>query len=212
MSAAVKSVEFLAMQQGSLDWFRARMGIPTASEFQAIMTKGRGGADSKTRRTYMLKLAGEILTGEPADTFQSEHMLRGQALEDEARDWYALRTDAELERIGFVRAELEHGAAGASPDSLVNDDGLLEVKTKLPHLHIAGLLEGALPDEHKAQIQGQLWLTGRAWCDYLSYWPRLRPLVIRVPRDEAYIAELATQVSVFLAELRDVVARVREAA
>lgn len=203
-------VEYMTMQQGSLDWCRARMGCCTASEFATVMMKGKGGGESKTRRTYLLKLAGEILTGEPADAIQNDHMLRGQLMENEARDYYAMREDVELERIGFARAKLGGGYVGASPDSLVvGGAGLVEIKTRLPHLQLDVLLTGKIPDEHVAQVQGQLWVTGREWCDYVSYWPRLKPLVVRVHRDEEYIRTLSSSVEYFLDELARVVETVR---
>lgn len=203
-------VEYHAMQQGSLDWHRIRMGCATASEFGTIIAKGRGeNGASKGRQTYMYKLAGELLTDLPAEVFSNEHMLRGQMMEDEARDWYAMQRDVEPQRIGFLRAALGGGYCGASPDSLIGDDGLLEVKTRLPHLQIPVLLAGALPEEHVAQVQGQLWLSGRQWCDYVSYWPKLKPLIVRVPRDDVYITRLATSVELFLAELSELVRAVR---
>lgn len=203
-------VEYMAMQQGSVDWHRARMGCVTASEFATVMMKGKGGAESKTRRTYLLKLAGEILTGELADQVQTDHMLRGQMMEDEARDYYAMREDVELERIGFARARLGGGFVGASPDSLVvGAPGLVEIKTRLPHLQLDVLLSGKIPDEHMAQVQGQLWVTGREWCDYVSYWPRLKPLVVRVHRDEDYIRTMSGAVEAFIDELARVVETVR---
>jgi hypothetical protein len=203
-------VEYHAMQQGSLDWHRIRMGCATASEFGTILAKGRGeNGASKGRATYMYKLAGEILTEQPTEAFSNDHMLRGQMMEDEARDWYAMQRDVEPQRIGFLRAALGGAYVGASPDSLVGDDGLLEVKTRLPHLQIPVLMAGVLPDEHRAQVQGQLWLSGRAWCDYVSYWPKIKPLIVRVPRDEAYIDTLAKSVELFLAELSELVRAVR---
>lgn len=211
MSALLRDIEYHAMQQGSLEWHRVRMGCATASEFATIIAKGRGeNGASKGRATYMYKLAGEILTGQPTEAFSNDHMLRGQMMEDEARDYYAMQRDVEPQRIGFLRASLGGGYVGASPDSLVGDDGLLEVKTRLPHLQIPVLLAGELPGEHLAQVQGQLWLSGRAWCDYVSYWPKLKPLIVRVERDEQYIATLAASVEMFLAELSELVRTVRE--
>jgi len=204
-------VEYHAMQQGSLDWRRIRQGCATASEFSTLMSKGRGeNGASKGRATYMYKLAGEIITGESTDSFSNDHMLRGQAMEEEARDYYAMQTDAAVQCIGFIRAPLSGGYVGASPDALVGTAGLLEIKTRLPHLQIPALLAGALPEEHRAQVQGQLWLSGRSWCDYVSYWPKLKPLVVRVGRDDAYIATLAASVEIFLSELAELVRKIRE--
>ena len=150
--------------------------------------------------------AGERITGEVVEGFTNAHMERGRVMEDEARDLYAfLRDDAQLHRVGFVRND--HLRAGVSPDSLIGDDGMLEIKTKLPHLQLDVLLDGTLPDEHKAQCQGALLVTGRAWLDFVSYWPKLPPLIVRVERDEAYIDQLRAAIATFNHELDQLVAR-----
>ncbi len=199
-------VQIFDCEQGADEWKAARLGIPTASEFATVMAKGKSGGDSKTRRTYMLKLIGERLTGEPMWSYQNEHMERGKLMEDEARDLYAMLKDCEPQRVGFIR----RGEAGASPDSLVGSGGLLEIKTKLPHLHIDAILAGQLPAEHKAQCQGQLWISGREWLDFVSYWPGLAPFVVRVDRDEPYIAGIRSAVDEFLEELAETMARVEQ--
>jgi hypothetical protein len=193
-------IEVLHCEQGTDEWRRARLGIPTASEFDTVQAKGRGGGESKTRRTYLLKLVGERLTGEPAESFSNAHTDRGKQMEAEARDAYVLVRDLEPQLVGFVRRD--DVEAGCSPDGLLGDDGVLEIKTKLPHLQLDVLLDGKLPAEHLAQVQGALWITGRAWCDFVSYWPRLPIFITRVHRDEAYIAKLAAAVAEFNAELR----------
>lgn len=199
------TIEIIDCSQGSEEWARARLGIPTASEFAAVMAKGRGGADSKTRQTYLYKLAGEILTGQPMESFTSLHMERGKLMEDEARSVYEFTTDKVCRRIGFVR----NGRKGASPDSLVDTDGLVEIKTKLPHLMVETLLRGDFPPEHKAQCQGQLWVTGRAWIDIAVYWPGLPMFITRATRDEVFIGELSDAVEAFNCELDLIVDRVR---
>ncbi len=199
-------VQIFDCEQGTDEWKAARLGIPTASEFATVMAKGKAGGDSKTRRTYMLKLIGERLTGEPMWSYNNEHMERGKMMEDEARDLYAMLKDCEPQRVGFIR----RGEAGASPDSLVESNGLLEIKTKLPHLHIDAILAGQLPPEHKAQCQGQLWISGREWMDFVSYWPGLSPFVVRVQRDEPYIAGIRSAVDDFLGELLETMEKVSQ--
>jgi hypothetical protein len=191
--------------QGSDEWFRARMGLPTASQFATVMAKGKGGGESKTRKAYMHKLAGEILTGEPMDSFSNHHTERGHEMEPEARDLYAFLRDCEPQLVGFIR----NGNKGASPDSLVDDDGAVEIKTKLPHLQIDCLLCGDVPPEHKAQCQGILWVAEREWIDFVSFWPNLPLHVHREHRDEEYIAKIAAAVDQFNDELAAVVERVR---
>lgn len=195
--------------QGSAEWHQMRCGLPTASCFSDILAKGRGGGESATRRKYLLTLVGERLTGEVAESYANAHMERGKVMESEARDLYAFRTGADLRQVAFVRNEQVN--AGASPDSLIGDDGLLEIKTRLPALQLDLLLTGGLPPEHKAQVQGQLLITGRQWVEYVSYWPKLPMHVVRVERDEEYIAALRANIKVFNDEVAELVERFRGA-
>jgi predicted phage-related endonuclease len=195
-------LEVFDCEQGSQEWFNARCAVVTASEFATVLAKGLGGGESVTRRKYLLTLAGEAITGEVADKWEgNRHTERGKLLEPEARDAYALITGADPVQVGFMR----RGGAGASPDSLVGDDGLLEIKTKLPHLQLECLESDRLPPEHVAQVQGQLWISGREWCDFVSYWPGLPIFIKRVERDEAYIAGLSVAVNDFIAEMAAIV-------
>lgn len=193
-------------EQGTPEWYAARAGIPTASQFDTVLAKGKGGGESKTRRTYMLKLIGERLTGEPMYSYSNDHMERGKEMESEARDLYSMLADLEPEQIGFMR----RGDAGASPDSLVGDNGLLEIKTKLAHLQLDVLLNDELPSEHRAQCQGQLWIAEREWVDFVSYWPGLPLFAKRVFRDEDYIKRLAEAVRAFNAEMEETIGKVQQ--
>lgn len=195
-------MQIFDVEQNSPEWHRARMGIPTASCFSQILAKGEG----KTRRSYMLKIAGEILTGEPDQSFAgNEHTERGHAMEPEARDLYQFQTGAELRRVGFIR----NGRAGCSPDSLVGDTGGVEIKTKLPHLLIELMLKNEFPPEHKAQVQGTLWLSQREWWDLPVYYRGMPLFVKKATRDEPYIQRIATEVDRFNDELDAVVAEIR---
>ena len=186
-------IEVFDCEQGSPEWIKARLGIPTASQFSAVKAKG----DGKTRRTYMMKLIGEVWTGEPMDGFSNAHTERGKEMEPDARNLYAFRMDVDPVQVGFIR----NGRKGASPDSLIGADGMCEIKTKLPHLQAEVLLADKLPTEHVAQCQGNLWVAEREWIDFVSYWPRMPLFVKRVYRDETYIAMLAKEVDLFLAEM-----------
>lgn len=200
------AVEIFDCPQGSDEWLSARLGIPTASEFSTVLAKGKAGSDSATRKTYMLKLAGERLTGKPMWSFSNTHMERGKEMEAEARDLYAMVAEVEPVQVGFMR----RGDAGASPDSIIGDNGLLEIKTKLAHLQLEVLLSNELPSEHKAQVQGQLWISAREWVDFVSYWPGLPLFVKRVYRDEAFIARLKVEVDAFNTELLELIERVKQ--
>lgn len=195
------TIQIFDCDQGSADWFEARRGIPTASKFATVMAKGEG----KIRSKYMRSLAGEIITGEPAESFSNAHMERGNAMEDEAREHYAFINDADIRRVGFI----VNGKAGASPDSLVGDNGGLEIKTAIPDIQIERLIRGKLPSEHRAQVQGNLWIAERDWWDFVSYWPRLPLFTIRVFRDEEYIRNMAAEIDAFNEELAELVERIR---
>lgn len=192
-------IEVFDFAQGSDEWARARLGLPTASRFADILAKGEG----KMRRKYLYELAAEIITGEPADSYTNAYMERGKEMEDEARAYYAFTKDVSPQRVGFIR----NGRAGASPDSLIGDEGGLEIKTALGHIQVERLIRNDLPPEHKAQVQGSLWIAEREFWDFMSYWPKMPALIVRVCRDENYIAALASAVAAFNDELDALVFR-----
>lgn len=198
-------MKIIDCEQGTPEWFAARMGIPTASEFSTVMASGRGGGESKTRKTYLLKLAGEIITGEITDSYTNAHMERGKVMEEEARDFYALTADVDPQRVGFI----VNGPKGCSPDSLIGDVGMLEIKTALPHILADLILRDAFPPEHKAQTQGALWVAEREWIDLMVYWPKMPRFVKRAFREESYIKEMSAAVDQFNAELAETVERLR---
>lgn len=195
------------MEQGTPEWFDVRKGIPTASEFAAVMAKpGPRGSVPKTRQTYMRKLAGEIITGEPMESFENAHMIRGREMEQEAVDAYAFETGTDPQKVGFVKMG---SITGCSPDRLIGKDGQLEVKTKLPHLLIEILEQNKLPEEFIPQVQGQLWVTGRKWCDFIAFWPKMPTFKVRVCRDEAKIREIERDVKQFNKELAALVKKIK---
>lgn len=193
------TLQIIDVEQGSADWFAARAGIPTASRFADVLAKGEG----KVRGKYLRELAAEVLTGEPdPDGYSNGHMERGHLMEEEARNIYAFMRGVEPVAVGFLR----NGRCGASPDSLIGSDGGLEIKTALRHIQIERLQRGTIPPEHVAQVQGNIWVSERDWWDFVSYAPKLPPLIVRVPRDDAYIAKLAEAVDAFNSELDALVA------
>jgi hypothetical protein len=194
--------EIIDVEQRSPEWFAARAGLVTASEFSSVMAGGEG----KTRASYMLKLAGEILTGEPmAEGYMSQDMLRGIEMEAEARDYYAFTNRCQPQQVGFVR----NGRMGCSPDSLIGADGGLEIKSAAPHVQIARLLKGGLPSEHKAQVHGVMMVAELQWLDFVSYSPKLPALIVRVTPDPEYHAWLRAGIDGFLRELDAMVAKIR---
>ncbi len=127
-------------------------------------------------------------------------MERGIEMEAEARAWYAMAQDQDVEQVGFVWLD-DRVQVGCSPDGLVGEHGGLEIKCPAPHTHVGYLLEQKLPTDYIPQVQGSMWVCDRQWWDFLSYCPGIEPLVIRVERDEEYIDKLAGLLDKFLAEL-----------
>lgn len=191
--------------QGSEEWFQLRCGRATASEFGSILAKGQG----KTRATYMHRVIAERLTGKPVETYRGPHMDRGIEQEPLARIAYEARSDNFVLPGGFFT----HPAimAGASPDGLVGDVGGVELKSVIATVQVQTLLRGGYPPEHKPQVQGNLWITGRQWWDFVSFCQdmpaRRRCYIFRVHRDETYIAELEQEVRKFLEDVDDAIAR-----
>jgi len=195
------AVEIIECQQGTPEWFQARLGLPTASMFSAILAKGEG----KTRKSYMNKLAAEIVTGELGEIFSAPAMERGKIMEDEARAFYSFMKSADPLQVGFVR----NGNVGWSPDSLIAVDGALEIKTQRADLLIETILKDEFPSEHKAQCQGGLWVGEREWIDLCVYWPKMPPFIKRAYRDEPFIKTLTAEVDRFASELSRLVEQVR---
>lgn len=195
-------IEVLDFEQGSTEWHQARCGLVTASRFKDVLAEG----DGKMRGKYLRDLAAEIMRGWVEDGYSNSHMERGHEQEDEARRTFAFERAITPTRVGFIR----NGRVGCSPDSLISDDGGLEIKTALGHIQIDRLQRNKLPPEHKAQVQGSLWVTGRKWWSFVSYSPDLPLMHVRVERDEEYIATLAKAVDAFTAELDATVAALRD--
>lgn len=195
-------MKIIDCEQGSDEWFAARLGKVTASCFSDVLNKKTG------RGTYMIKLAAERLTGLSQDGYSNAVMERGKEIEPEAREYYAETRGQIISQIGF--AELSEDV-GASPDGLVGDDGQVEIKCPNSTTHISYILKNKMPTKYIPQVQGQLWVTGRQWCDFISYDPRLdkRPFwLIRVKRDEDYIKTLEAATNVFIEELKELIAKV----
>ena len=191
--------------QGSLEWFAARVGKVTASRISAVLAKGRGGEASATRASYMGELIAETLTGHPCAIFQGNaDTERGIEQEPQARATYEVRKGVMVDPVGLVvHPRIERSAA--SPDGLVGDDGLLEIKCPRPHVHIDYLLANEVPSKYVPQMAWQAACTGRKWVDFVSYCPQmpaeLQLLVVRFSPSLAYLDELENAVVAFLAEM-----------
>jgi len=189
------------IEQGTDEWRALRLGIATASRFDSIITPAKGEL-SKQADGYARELLAEWLSGQAAETYQSAWMARGNDMEPEARDYYAFERETVVERVGFVYAD-DSRMYGCSPDGLIGDDGLLEMKNPKPSTHIGYLLNGGLPLDYRPQVQGSLLVTGRAWCDFLSYCPGLPPLLLRVTRDEDYIGKMRAALAAFVQSIHE---------
>lgn len=186
----------LDIEQGSDEWFAARLGIPTASCFKQIITSMGKKVSANTFDKYANTLAAERLMGKPAEGFESDWMRRGTELEPQARAFYEFTRDAEVTEVGFCL--LDDGSAGASPDGLMPDRGL-EIKCPAPHTHIEYLARGKCPAAYVPQVQGCMWICERDRWDFLSFHPDMPPMLVEVKRDDDYIAKL----SALIRELND---------
>lgn len=191
------------IEQGSLDWKLQRLGKVTASRMADLMARTKTGW-STSRANYMAELLVERLTGVPTESYTSAAMQWGTDNEALARASYEFLRDATVEACGFI----DHPTipmCGASPDGLVGSDGLVEIKCPLTATHVETLQGASVPGKYISQIQWQLACTGRQWCDWVSFDPRMpatmQVFVERIRRDPEKIAELERNVSGFLAEL-----------
>ena len=177
--------------QGSPEWIEQRLGVPSASMFSKIVTTK--GTRSTQAESYINQLVAEDLTGEQTPFYQNEHMARGTELEPHAREAYELIKGIKVEEVGFCLHDTL--SAGCSPDGLVGKDGGLEIKCPAPATHVEYLRGDKLPSRYYQQVMGCLWITGRDWWDFMSYHPTMKPLIVRVERDEEYIKALEGHVS-----------------
>mgnify|MGYP003635955244 FL=1 len=194
-------------EQGSAEWLAMRLGKVTASKVSDVLSKGRGSAPSKMSETYMIELIAEVLTGNSKPFFENDAMRWGTETEPQARAMYAVNNDfIDVKEVAFV----EHNEqVGISPDGLIGEDGLLEIKCPNTTTQLKRALSDDYSADYKAQIQMQLWVTEREWCDFLSFDPRLDCeagyLQQRVFRDEEYIEEMKTKVYAFVEKMNEII-------
>lgn len=179
--------------QGSAAWVEARLGLPTASQFHRIITPTTM-KPSASAEGYRNELLAEWLMGAPLEAMDEGFMERGMALEAGARSFYELMREADVEQVGFLWRDDRR--CGCSPDGLVGTEGGVEIKCPSPGVHVSYLLGGP-GDKYRAQIQGCLWIAERQWWDFLSYHPTMPPALVRIERDERFIAALAEAVVQF---------------
>ena len=196
------------MEQRSEEWFKTRLGKVTGSQVSAVLAK----RDSATRANYLSELVVERLTGQQAEFFMNDAMQWGVDTEPQARMAYEAHKGVLVDEIGFVN----HAAIsnfGCSPDGLVGLDGLIEIKCPNSKTHIDTVLSKKAPTKYIPQMMAQMACTGRKWCDFVSFDPRLpedlQLFVVRVDRDDQYIANLEKEVSAFLAEVDETLIKLK---
>jgi len=197
------------MDQRTDEWKECRVGKVTASRVADVVAKTKSGY-SASRDNYMAQLVCERLTGKPAESFSNSAMQWGTETEPLARAAYEAKMDVLVDEVGFI----DHPSivnSGASPDGLVGADGLIEIKCPNTATHIDTLLSQTVPKKYADQIFWQMACTGRDWCDFVSYDPRLPPdlqlFIKRIPRDDKYIQLLEAEVIEFLTETAHKVAQ-----
>jgi putative phage-type endonuclease len=196
------------LEQGSDEWKAARIGHVSASNAAAVMSKTKEGKESSTRKAYKIKLVAERLTGQAQETYKNAAMEWGNEQEPYARMAYEAMQNVFVEKTGFWKHPNKKWI-GVSPDGLVGDDGLIEIKCPNTTTHLEYIWDGVVPTEYRKQIQMQLWVTGRQWCDFVSYDPRLpvknQLFVKRCMRDEDLILEMENEVTKFLGEIEAII-------
>jgi putative phage-type endonuclease len=195
------------VEQGSDEWKVLRLGHVTASNIADVMAKGKSG-EALTRKKYKTKLLAERLTGQSQDSYSNAAMEWGVEQEPFARMAYEVATNSLVDKTGFWHHPSIQWV-GVSPDGLVDNDGLVEIKCPNTTTHLDYIMDDKVPTDYYKQIQCQLWVTGRTWCDFISYDPRLpqknQLFIKRCMRDDNSVAEMETEVLAFLAEIEELI-------
>jgi len=193
--------KFYNIQQNTDEWYNLRLGKFTASGFKDLfMSKSTAGYQKAIYRAVF-----EQITNEPPESFTNDYMQRGHELEPLAVDWYEMETFETTTNGGFWTFGND---IGASPDRLVGDNGILEVKCPAFNTMIAYQLKQQLPNIYKYQVHGQMLVTGRKWCDFIAFHPKLKPLILRVERDEVIINELIQKLNESIIEVRNIIKKI----
>jgi len=183
--------------QGTPEWAHLRCGIPTASNFHRLITPT--GKVSTQSEMYLFELLAERITGEPTVEFTSHWQDRGSEMEAEAVAYFEFQRECETAKVGFITND--DGTIGCSPDRLIGEDALLEIKVPKPATHVMYLLKKAVDAVYYPQVQGQLWVSGRSYLDIMSYCPSMPPAIVRVHRDSDFIKLLETSLDSFRIQL-----------
>lgn len=208
-------MNILDFPQGSAEWAAARAGRVTASRISDVLSRARDRkSEGTTRRKYKAQLVAELLTGKPQENaFSNRAMELGIENEPFARGAYEAKRLVAVDTVGFV-LHPTMDRAGASPDGLVEADGMVQFKCPEPHTHLGYLLDGVVPTDYEPQMLWEMACTERKWCDFVSYCPVFPAphnlLIVRFERDEKRITDITAEVAVFLGEVDKIVATLKE--
>jgi predicted phage-related endonuclease len=192
-------------EQGSVKWYEARCGLLTASEFDRIITPTLKVADNVKSRAHLWEMAAQRISGYVEPQYVSDAMLRGQEDEIKARELYS-KHYASVDQCGFVTNNKWGFTLGCSPDGLVGEDGLIEVKSRCQKYQVETICANAMPEDFMLQVQGELLVTQRKWCDFISYCGGLPMIVIRVFPDERVQSAIVDAAAKFESRINEVVA------
>ena len=188
------------IEQGSEAWYQARLGRITGTRFNALMMTD----STKGYKDLISDIACEMISGEFDEQFKSTLMDRGNEVEPEARGLYEELFETTVEQVGIVYPDEDnefHEWVGVSPDGLT--DGLLEIKCPLRKTHLNYIGEGVLPSEYKWQVYGLLFVTGLPYCDFMSYFPDMKPFIVRVHPDDEIFKLISTRLRLTIQRIKE---------
>jgi hypothetical protein len=189
-------IPFPDIAQGSLEWLQLRAGIPTASEFDQLVTPKFKIRTGEMPRSYLARKLAEKWQEAPLAGFQSLDMEFGNILEDEAKPFYELTFNEPIQSVSFCTTD--DGRVGCSPDGLIDPDGGIEIKCPEPNTHVKYLLNGDLPDDYAPQVHGSMYVTGRPWWKFMSYRRHFPPVILLIERDDEIQKTIGEALDMFL--------------
>jgi hypothetical protein len=197
------------IEQGTPEWFGCKLAVISASNFNKIVTSKGEKTTGITRQTFLHKVAGEMVSGTIEKSYSNIWMERGIELESEARKVFCIETMTEIEEVGFCYLN-EDRTVGCSPDGL-NIENNFGIEIKCPKLstHVKYLIDNKLPTEYVQQVQGSMWVTGYNHWYFMSYCPNIKPLILKVKRDEEYIAKIADAVFTAVEEVKQIIEKIK---
>jgi len=193
------------IEQGTPEWHELRRGVLTSTAIKTLITPTGKLADNDKTRAHVYEVAAQRITGRTEDSYLSFDMMRGHMEEILSRDLYAHHY-APVTECGFITNDSLGFTVGYSPDGLVGEDGIIEIKSAKAKIQVQRIADGVMPTEHYAQVQTGLLVTGRQWCDFISYSNGMKMMVVRVNADPDYHALIEQAAKAFEAKVKEVIA------